>query len=352
VSSLRGYEHAYARVLAVMESRPGLEGCELGIAAAVGDALGIGSALEASKLAGDLSPTVGAGDAARRIHRGLIAVLEANEEGVKADLDTEFLHAYRVALRRTRSLLGQIRKVFAPEVLQHFQTEFSWFGRLTGPPRDLDVLALALREPIEDLTAEDQHAVRDLLERARQRERAALLDALASERRSRLLADWKAVLDAPVQADSTLEDAQTPFVDVASRRAWRLYSRILARANAVNATSAAADIHQLRIDAKKLRYVVDVIPGMDASHRSSILSSMKKLQRMLGEYNDAEVQERRLLECARAEETTAGVLLAVGRLAERNRVRARALREPVMDQLACFCAADTRSMFKRALRRE
>jgi hypothetical protein len=42
-----------------------------------------------------------------------------------------------VTVRRTRSLLGQIKHVFPPDVVEHFSTEFAWIGRLTGPPRDL-----------------------------------------------------------------------------------------------------------------------------------------------------------------------------------------------------------------------
>ena len=74
---------------------------------------------------------------------------------MREQLDTEFLHDFRVALRRTRSLLGQIRDVFPAAAVEHFSSEFSWIGRLTGPPRDLDVLLLALRGRSRDIAARD-----------------------------------------------------------------------------------------------------------------------------------------------------------------------------------------------------
>ena len=94
----------------------------------------------------DLAPTVRADIGARQIHLALVGILVANEPGLRANLDTEFLHDFRVAVRRTRSLLGQIRHVFPPDAVDHFSTEFSWLGRLTGPLRDMDVLVLGLRQ--------------------------------------------------------------------------------------------------------------------------------------------------------------------------------------------------------------
>ena len=101
---------------------------------------------DVSSLRVELAPTVRADVGARQIHLALLGILVANEPGLRANLDTEFLHDFRVAIRRTRSLLGQIKHVFPPDAVEHFSTEFSWVGRLTGPPRDLDVLVLALSE--------------------------------------------------------------------------------------------------------------------------------------------------------------------------------------------------------------
>jgi len=48
----------------------------------------------------------GADAGARQIYQALLDIMVANEPGMHADLDTEFLHDYRVSLRRTRSLPG------------------------------------------------------------------------------------------------------------------------------------------------------------------------------------------------------------------------------------------------------
>ena len=99
----------------------------------------------------------------------------------------------------------------------------------------------------------------------------------------------------------------------------------------------------MRIDAKKLRYLVDVTPAFyDAADLDRILGALKKLQRVLGDFNDADMQEQRLLECGRALGAgggPAGALLALGRLAERSRQRRERLREQVVERAGAVLRA-------------
>ena len=73
-----------------------------------------------SKLDYRLDPEQRADVAAKMIHRGLLDTLEANVPGTKANLDSEFLHDLRVATRRVRSALGQIKGVFPDEIVEEF----------------------------------------------------------------------------------------------------------------------------------------------------------------------------------------------------------------------------------------
>lgn len=51
----------------------------------------------------ELDPSMGADHASVLICRRLADIVEANLPGTLADVDTEFLHDLRVAVRRTRS---------------------------------------------------------------------------------------------------------------------------------------------------------------------------------------------------------------------------------------------------------
>ena len=109
--------------------------------------------------------------------------------------------------------------MFPPEAVEHFSTEFSWLGRLTGPPRDMDVLVLALREHRADLPAADMDALMAFLGEAQQQEHHALVEALDSDRYRRLLSDWEAFLERPVASEAEAPKRGTPRLQKSSRSA-------------------------------------------------------------------------------------------------------------------------------------
>lgn len=345
---LRGYEDAFERLLPVIESRPGIEPCPEGIQGFTLRQLGVPERDDVSLRRLALDPSVRADVGVRQIHRALLRIMAENEPGLRANLDTEFLHDFRVAVRRTRSLLGQIRYVFPPDVVEHFSTEFSWLGRLTGPSRDLDVLVLALREDRGD----DMDAVMTFLRQAQQQEHRALVEALDSERYRRLLTEWESFLDRPVPYEPEPPNAGRLLSDVVAERAWRLSRRIAGSAAIIDEHTEATRLHEVRIAAKKLRYLVDVTPSFYAADDlERILGALKRLQRVLGDFNDAHLQEERLLECGRALSAAgapAGAALALERLAEESRQRRERLRGRIVDGLARFRARETRSACRRA----
>ena len=355
LTALRGYEDEYERLVPVIESRPGLEHCSEGSLGVMLRAVGAPEPCEVSSLRVTLAQSVLADAGASQVHQALLGIILANEPGVRGALDTEFLHDFRVAVRRTRSLLGQIKHVFPPDAVEHFSTEFSWLGRLTGAPRDMDVLMLALRERRAELPADDLAAVTAFLGDAQQQEHRTLVETLDGERYRRLISEWQAFLQQRVTSGPVPRNARIPLVDVVSSRAWRLYRRIVASSETIDGGTAPERLHEVRITAKKLRYLVDVTPSFgEARDPARILGALKKLQRVLGDFNDAHVQEHRLLECGRAMGAAggpAGALLVIGRLAEQSGQRARSLRGDVGDELARFCGSETRSACRRAFKR-
>jgi len=352
VTGLRGYDDFYRRLALVVESRPGVEPSPDDLHSIALRHVGASGPAIGSSVHVDLAPTVRADIGARQIHQALLAILAANEPGLRANLDTEFLHDFRVALRRTRSLLRQIKDVFPADRVEHFSAEFAWIGRLTNASRDLDVLLLALQTSRDDMPAEEIQGLRNFLVDVRDREQQRLLAGLSDDRYRRLRADWEAFLKLPVRLDAEPRNAGHTLIEVTSRRAWRLSRRLAERAAAIDETTAAAQLHQVRIDAKKLRYLVDATPAFyEAGDCERVLGALKKLQQVLGDFNDAHVQERRLIEHAHALAAaggTSGTLLALGRLAEQRRHRHEHLRKTVADGLSRFCARDVRSACRRA----
>ncbi len=76
---------------------------------------------------------------------GHLSIMEATVDGIIADLDTEFLHDFRVSVRRTRSVLKLLGDVLPEGTAAKTAVEFRWLGDATTPTRDLDVYLLELR---------------------------------------------------------------------------------------------------------------------------------------------------------------------------------------------------------------
>ena len=353
LSGLRGYEDFYHSLLPVIESRPGVEACPEGFDAETLRQLG-GLPPVAAPPGTDLPPTVLAESGARYIYKGLLRNLLANEPGLRADIDTEFLHDFRVAVRRTRSLLGQIKRTFPPDALAHFSTEFSWLGRLTAAARDIDVLVLSLRSETDVIQPDDIRALTVFLGNARQREHQKLIEALDSDRYKQLLTDWASFLDRSAPQHLDAPNAKRQLFDVVAQRAWRLSRRIASRIETVDDETSPGQLHEIRLAAKKLRYLTDVTPTFyDPADLECILTALKKVQRVLGDFNDAQVQEQRLVECVRVlapADGLPGTLRALDHLADLCRLRRQRLRGLVADGLARFRSGRTQAACRRAFR--
>ena len=351
---LRGYRQQYERLVPVIQSRPGVRPCPEGLQGLIRQHIGAPEPHDLSSLHLDLAPSVRADVGARQIHLALLDVMQRNQSGLAANLDSEFLHDFRVAIRRTRSLLSQIRHVFPEEAAQHFSTEFSWVGKLTGAPRDLDVLMLTIRDRRRANPMEGLDECVALLEKMQRQQHARLIEALNGSRFMRLALAWRTFLTQPVSLHPSAQNARRRLLEVVGERAWQLSRKLRRGAGTLDETTAPETVHALRIQAKKLRYLVDVAPrsGNDADVKR-VLVALKALQRVLGDFNDAHVQADRLLEYRGAMAIMGAgdeSLSAVGTLAQQARERAAQLRGEVLEQTQQFGTGTVRSACRRAFR--
>ncbi|MFP4061199.1 MAG: CHAD domain-containing protein [Halochromatium sp.] len=152
-----------------------------------------------------LDPAQRADLATKRILRRLLATIEANVEGARQNRDSEFLHDLRVATRRTRSALSQIKGVFPESRGADFKARFAWLQQVTGPVRDLDVYLLDfpnMRQQLPAALQPDLEPLYQLLLAQHAEAQQQLAMELGSPRFKQLLEDWRAFLDAPIAASA------------------------------------------------------------------------------------------------------------------------------------------------------
>lgn len=293
-----------------------------------------------SKFHLDLSAHEPAGAAVRRVLLRLVDNMRANEAGTIGDLDSEFLHEFRVSVRRTRSCIGQMRATLPADLLEPFKEEFAWLGAITGPTRDLDVLLIDL-----DRWTDDDEAwapLIDLVRREQRSEQKKMAAHLRTGRYRALLADWSVFLKAkPVVGQAP--EAERPIVDVASERIARKYTRMVARGRKLDPRRATDALHRLRIDGKKLRYLLEFFRSMfPAQTVKPAFAALKRLQDNLGEFNDLRVQQTALPILARRLGTSgtasSDTFLCVGRLLERLARRERRVRRKFRGEFNHFAS--------------
>jgi len=321
--AVRGYEREFERLAVALRSLPGLVALE-------------GSAARGAELALPrrprpwpvLPPGVTALAGLTRVARTQLAVLRANEAGLRRNRDAEFLHDTRVALRRLRSLLSQLEGVLEPSLREGLVAELRWLAGCTGPARDLDTLLteLCLSEPA--LRA-DLAPVLAGLEKERARQQQALLVSLDSERRRALLERLQLVFGRSQHPGVAGKRGAKPFAGVLARRLDRRLRQVLARAARLAPGSPAGELHELRIACKKLRYLLECCRGLVPKELlSGCFTRLKRLQEVLGSIQDVEVHTRLVHELALpcAQDAGPRAHLALGRFLERSAERSRVAR--------------------------
>ena len=297
-------------------------------------------------------------DAARALLLHLLVTMEANLQGVREDLDPEFLHDLRVAVRRTRSALGQLKGVLPPATAARFSREFGWVQELTGPARDLDVFVLELPALSRLLPARLRRSLGPLgrlLERKRRAAHAVLARTLDEPRFAGILADWRAFLLRPTpRRPSGAPNALRPCAGLAVKRIGKLYRRAVREGGAIGAASPAADLHELRKTCKKLRYLAEFFHSLlERDAAATAIASLKGLQDTLGSFQDLQVQADALLgyarELAREGRAKPPTYLALGMLVERLRERQGLARADFAAQFAEFSRKSGRKSWRRLL---
>ncbi len=311
-----------------------------------------------SKLDLVLDRSSSAREAARTICRHLLETIIANEDGVRRDLDSEFLHDFRVAVRRTRSALAQLKGVFDPEARRTFREEFKWLGSVTGALRDLDVYLLQMDQHRAALPAEvakDLDPLAVYLRRHRAAELRTVKATLASRRYRRLKRNWRNYLESAPPDPDRSPYAHLPVVEVASRRIWRAYRKVTEQGAGIVDDSPAESLHMLRIECKKLRYLLEFFHSIfPAREIQPTIKSLKQLQDNLGTFNDLEVQQATLKRFAQemSEEDLASVncLLAMGRLQGHHDQRKQVERQRFFQCFAEFDSTRNKKRFARLFR--
>jgi CHAD domain-containing protein len=349
VTAVRGYQPQAERVAELLAAAAGPDGAAGGPLDAALAAAGRHAEDYSNKPDIRLSPDMPGRLAMRTILLDLLDTIQANVPGTLRDIDTEFLHDLRVAVRRTRSALKLAADVLPAGLAARFGPEFKWLGDLTTPTRDLDVYLLGYQDMADGLVSAKPAELapfHDHLVGQRGAEYRRLVRGLRSARFTRLVSEWRAALTGLGPGKGSPRAA-----DLAVARLRRAHSKVLRQGAAISPDSPAEQLHDLRKRCKELRYLLEFFASLfDPQAHQRAVKDLKGLQDCLGEFQDRQVQQQELREFASEmmadRDTPATALLAMGELAGQLGLRQRQARDEFAGRFRDFASPASEHRFQ------
>jgi len=306
-----------------------------------------------SKLRLQLERSMTAQEASGVVLKRLLDTMERNEDGIRGDIDTEFLHDFRVAIRRTRSFLSQAKNVLPAGTKDNFLEKFAELGRSTNRLRDLDVYLLN-RHEYQQMVADDLRPALDPLFDALAKERkgthTAAVRVLDGQRYRKLIQGWRETLEAIGSPALDAKNASVPVAKLSRRLIVRRYARVIEAGAIIDNVAPDEALHALRIDCKKLRYLLEFFASLYQPDEVGVfVKQLKRLQDNLGDFNDLSVQREEMKSFlhnsprAIPVETAAAVGALVARLEDRQKRE----RKNFTETFAAFAGPDNADRFDR-----
>lgn len=239
------------------------------------------------------------------------------ETEVVNHLDAESLHELRVTVRKTRSIITQMKGAFPEKAYQRFRDGFAWIGNITGTARDLDVYLdhfdhypLLLPPSYQS----DLAPLKTFLESKRGKAYRLLSDHLQSKTYWRLKEEWVVFLAKKwLSAVEVPHIAKQPAKYTVTQRVHIVLQQAEEERLALNTHSSLEDYHKLRKTMKKARYLIELFGDFyEGADSKQTLKTLKNQQQILGTLQDTYTQ------CQMLEENAADMM-------QKTKIKARTL---------------------------
>jgi CHAD domain-containing protein len=233
--------------------------------------------------------------------RDLVATYLAEQCRVLIDAEPQLhagepvVHTTRVAVRRLRSTLRTCAELFDHGRSEALERELVWWAGLLGAVRDLDILAERMSVhlsnlPVELVLGPVANTIATEIAAQRKVQFDEVTDAMDSPRYRALVIELHRWQSAPPFTDAA-DVAATRIGQYVARADKKLHKRIEEAAEACRTNDEHADelLHRARKTSKRHRYVVELaLPALGAK-AEQIVARRKKLQDVLGDFQDSHV---------------------------------------------------------------
>jgi CHAD domain-containing protein len=229
------------------------------------------------------------------LRREAAALAAARPASTRAPTPDE-IHQLRVAARRLRVALRLFARMLPSKATARYRGDLKWFATSLGDVRDLDVYSDNFKSYVQGLPPKERSGLSGYQlylrrERADARRRAA--EAVASPRAAALIADLQTFVAEGVSAGALRRWRALTVRDAMRQCVRRSVGRVRSLGNALAQRARAAELHELRIKTKRLRYELeffaDAYPPLKIAAKEC-----KAVQDLLGVHQDVYAANARL----------------------------------------------------------
>jgi len=352
ISPVTGYTAEKDRAIELIKSLGGFEPSLTPLDSLLGS-LGVTPRAYSVKPQITISPETPSRRAASQIISTMIDKQRLTEPGIIKDIDTEFLHHYRVAIRMVRAAIAQLKEVFPAQDVVSLKQRFGDLARETNLLRDLDVFIMD-KQRYMDLLPEsmrnDLTPMFDDFQKNRQTEAKRISQWINSKAYKDEINDLESLFSPGYSAMET-QWSEKPSIELSIRKIQKTYKKIYKAAIKITHETPDTDIHKIRIDCKKLRYLLYFFGSQFNKKKIKIVSKhLKSLQDTLGIFNDLTVQgdflKNYLYQLEHKTEKDVMLIAALGGLISILYIMQKQERQKSIIELAVFSNNANRLLFK------
>ena len=212
-------------------------------------------------------------------------------------LDPEGVHRMRVSTRRLRAAFRAFKDVLPLDSIRSFNREFKWVAAALGEVRDLDVWQDNLKHYAALISVADAAHLSDyqqfLVDRWR-KARKDLLACLRSSRYGRLKDRFAHFLERGPSGRAMKTFGSVTIGHAAPQLIGKRHKVVCRDGRAIVPGSPGESLHRLRIQCKRLRYLFEFFQPIYGKLLKPEIKRLKKLQDVLGEFQDARVAKQQL----------------------------------------------------------
>ncbi len=242
----------------------------------------------------DISAYESAAHGLKGVIFALIHSAYANAKAIRSgDEDPERLHQLRVSMRKIRALFSKFAPLFDEEWLKEHKEKLAASMKKTNAMRDLDVYLLKIdryKEMVDPRYHEGLEYLRSYLLVKGQVQRVKLAKFLESKRwREEVATLYRFSKCENIQG--LRQKAHEPIIIPLKKILKKSFTSILRQGKKLKPIAQDSEFHSLRIKVKKLRYSLEFFsPIFDQESYEKILTSLKRVQTILGDHQDLVVQ--------------------------------------------------------------